>query len=61
MKDPLSRLSTALSGRYSIEREIGSGGMATVYIAHDRRIVAEYNRLERHQVPRWLRRLRIRQ
>ena len=28
-------LAAALSGRYAIEREIGSGGMATVYLAHD--------------------------
>jgi Tol biopolymer transport system component len=28
-------LSTALADRYRIEREIGSGGMATVYLAHD--------------------------
>jgi serine/threonine protein kinase len=31
----LDRLKTALSDRYTIEREIGSGGMATVYLAHD--------------------------
>src|SRR3954471_5760813 len=30
-----SRLSTALSDRYTLEREIGVGGMATVYLAHD--------------------------
>ncbi len=31
----LDRLTTALADRYTIEREIGSGGMATVYLAHD--------------------------
>jgi serine/threonine-protein kinase len=31
----LSQLSGALAGRYEIEREIGSGGMATVYLARD--------------------------
>jgi len=29
------RLSAALTGRYDIEREIGAGGMATVYLARD--------------------------
>jgi serine/threonine protein kinase/tetratricopeptide (TPR) repeat protein len=31
----LSRFQEALAGRYSILREIGSGGMATVYLAED--------------------------
>ena len=35
MTDTLERLRTALAGRYEIEKEIGVGGMATVYIAHD--------------------------
>ena len=30
-----ARLTTALSDRYRIERELGAGGMATVYLAHD--------------------------
>ncbi len=33
--DRLERLNAALAGRYGIERELGSGGMATVYLADD--------------------------
>ena len=33
----LERLTTALADRYRVEREIGAGGMATVYLAHDLR------------------------
>jgi tRNA A-37 threonylcarbamoyl transferase component Bud32/tetratricopeptide (TPR) repeat protein len=33
--DPFDRLSLALADRYRIERELGAGGMATVYLAHD--------------------------
>ena len=35
MSDEASRLSEALAGRYEIKRELGSGGMATVFLAHD--------------------------
>ena len=35
MTDALSRLKAALSDRYAIESELGAGGMATVYLAHD--------------------------
>lgn len=35
MTDTSSILNEALAGRYIIEREIGRGGMASVYLAHD--------------------------
>ncbi|MGH7509251.1 MAG: protein kinase domain-containing protein [Gemmatimonadales bacterium] len=35
MIDLLPRLSAALADRYTIERELGRGGMATVYLAQD--------------------------
>jgi serine/threonine-protein kinase len=35
--DAVARLNAALSGRYAIDREIGAGGMATVYLARDLR------------------------
>jgi serine/threonine protein kinase len=38
----LTRLTTALEQRYRIERQLGAGGMATVYLAtdlkHDREV-----------------------
>ena len=35
MNSDIERLNNALADRYAIERELGSGGMATVYLAHD--------------------------
>jgi serine/threonine protein kinase/Tol biopolymer transport system component len=35
MSDPLERLTVALADRYRIDRELGAGGMATVYLAED--------------------------
>src|SRR2546428_7199611 len=35
LRNPRERLNAALAGRYAIERELGSGGMATVYVAED--------------------------
>jgi hypothetical protein len=44
------RLAAALEGRYRIERELGQGGMATVYLAqdlkHDRRVALKVLRPE---------------
>ncbi len=31
----LARLTTVLADRYSVGRDLGAGGMATVYLAHD--------------------------
>ena len=35
MSDQLERLTAALADRYRIDRELGAGGMATVYLAED--------------------------
>ena len=35
--DPITRLNAALEGRYRVEREIGEGGVATVYLAENLR------------------------
>ena len=37
MTAPQDRLAAALAGRYTVERELGQGGMATVYLAEDLR------------------------
>src|SRR2546428_6197236 len=45
-----ARLTTALVGRYAIERELGAGGMATVYLVrdlkHDRQVALKVLRPE---------------
>ena len=42
MADTLERLTALVADRYAVERELGRGGMATVYLAtdirHDRRV-----------------------
>ncbi len=35
MADLLNTLRSALAGQYRVDREVGAGGMATVYLAHD--------------------------
>jgi len=37
MQDVATRLARALEGRYDLEREVGRGGMATVWLATDRK------------------------
>ena len=50
MSDAVSRLNAALEGRYAIERELGEGGMATVYLAddlkHERKVALKVLRRE---------------
>src|SRR5664279_4054000 len=50
MSDDVSRLSASLADRYRIERELGAGGMATVYLArdlrHDRQVAIKVLRPE---------------
>ena len=51
MPDTLDRLKAALADRYAIERELGSGGMATVYLAedlkHERKVAVKSGKLAR--------------
>ena len=35
MPEPIAQLNTALEGRYIVEKELGRGGMATVFLAED--------------------------
>jgi len=37
LADPLTSLRDSLADRYAVERELGRGGMATVYLATDRK------------------------
>ncbi len=50
MTEITQRLSTALADRYKIERHLGEGGMATVYLAedlkHKRKVAVEVLRPE---------------
>ena len=50
-----TRLATALGDRYTIERELGAGGMATVYLArdkkHDRDVALKVRRPDLAAVP----------
>ena len=47
---PTERLAAALADRYRLERELGQGGMATVYLAadlkHDRKVAIKVLRPE---------------
>ena len=50
MADLLEKLKAALADRYTIDHEIGRGGMATVYLAedlkHDRKVALKVLRPE---------------
>lgn len=53
--DPVTRLNRALEGRYRIDREVGEGAMATVYLAddikHDRKVALTMLALARLDMP----------
>src|SRR2546426_9764276 len=66
MADLLERVRASLAGRYTIERELGRGGMATVYLArdlkHDRPVALKVLRPELAAVlgaDRFLREIRL--
>ena len=50
MNSSIEGLRTALAERYRLERELGAGGMATVYLAqdlkHDRKVAIKVPRPE---------------
>jgi tRNA A-37 threonylcarbamoyl transferase component Bud32 len=54
MNDVSSRLSAALADRYRLERQLGEGGMATVYLAddlkHDRKVAIKVLKAELAQM-----------
>jgi serine/threonine-protein kinase len=51
MNEPADRLKAALADRYRLDRELGQGGMATVYLAedlkHHRKVAVKVLRPER--------------
>ncbi len=60
MTEITARLSTALADRYKLERHLGEGGMATVYLAEDRKhhrqvVVKEWSGTNRVSAPVLLR------
>ena len=66
MTDSYENLKSALADRYTIERELGAGGMATVYLArdikHDRKVAVKVLRPELAAVigtERFLREIKI--